>query len=135
MAPAVCEPAPVARVCVCVSVCVCVCASAALIFDGGVNPAHPKHIGSIDPTCDVVEVVKGKRCQLPRLVSNATSQKYACNVWGQETHSLVAYHMTCTRVYSAHVISWKLSFISPLLDYAGGSGFHREFCVNAHMYI
>lgn len=32
---------------------------AALIFDGGVNPAHPKHIGSIDPNCDVVEVVKG----------------------------------------------------------------------------
>lgn len=31
----------------------------ALIFDGSVNPAHPKHIGSIDPTCDVVEVVKG----------------------------------------------------------------------------
>uniref|UniRef100_A0A8C5HV92 Protein-serine/threonine kinase n=1 Tax=Gouania willdenowi TaxID=441366 RepID=A0A8C5HV92_GOUWI len=30
-----------------------------LIFDGSVNPAHPKHIGSIDPTCDVVEVVKG----------------------------------------------------------------------------
>ncbi|XP_061616392.1 pyruvate dehydrogenase kinase, isozyme 4 isoform X1 [Phyllopteryx taeniolatus] len=29
-----------------------------LIFDGSVNPAHPKHIGSIDPTCDVVEVVK-----------------------------------------------------------------------------
>ncbi|XP_068602989.1 pyruvate dehydrogenase kinase, isozyme 4 [Brachionichthys hirsutus] len=29
-----------------------------LIFDGAVNPAHPKHIGSIDPSCDVVEVVK-----------------------------------------------------------------------------
>lgn len=29
-----------------------------LIFDGSVNPAHPKHIGSIDPNCDVVEVVK-----------------------------------------------------------------------------
>uniref|UniRef100_A0A673ASG4 Protein-serine/threonine kinase n=1 Tax=Sphaeramia orbicularis TaxID=375764 RepID=A0A673ASG4_9TELE len=29
-----------------------------LIFDGSVNPAHPKHIGSIDPTCDVSEVVK-----------------------------------------------------------------------------
>uniref|UniRef100_A0A3Q3LIV2 Protein-serine/threonine kinase n=1 Tax=Mastacembelus armatus TaxID=205130 RepID=A0A3Q3LIV2_9TELE len=29
-----------------------------LIFDGSVNPAHPKHIGSIDPTCDVVGVVK-----------------------------------------------------------------------------
>ncbi|XP_051992470.1 pyruvate dehydrogenase (acetyl-transferring) kinase isozyme 2, mitochondrial-like [Xyrauchen texanus] len=29
-----------------------------LIFDGSTNPAHPKHIGSIDPHCDVVEVVK-----------------------------------------------------------------------------
>ncbi|KAM4631218.1 pyruvate dehydrogenase kinase, isozyme 4 [Polymixia lowei] len=29
-----------------------------LIFDGSVNPAHPKHIGSIDPSCDAVEVVK-----------------------------------------------------------------------------
>uniref|UniRef100_A0A3B4TQX7 Protein-serine/threonine kinase n=1 Tax=Seriola dumerili TaxID=41447 RepID=A0A3B4TQX7_SERDU len=31
-----------------------------LIFNGSVNPAHPKHIGSIDPSCDVVEVVKAK---------------------------------------------------------------------------
>ncbi|XP_056105644.1 pyruvate dehydrogenase kinase, isozyme 4 [Rhinichthys klamathensis goyatoka] len=29
-----------------------------LIFDGSTNPAHPKHIGSIDPNCDAVEVVK-----------------------------------------------------------------------------
>lgn len=29
-----------------------------LLFDGRTNPAHPKHIGSIDPNCDVVEVVK-----------------------------------------------------------------------------
>ncbi|XP_005992241.1 pyruvate dehydrogenase (acetyl-transferring) kinase isozyme 2, mitochondrial [Latimeria chalumnae] len=29
-----------------------------LIFGGTTNPAHPKHIGSIDPTCDVVEVVR-----------------------------------------------------------------------------
>ncbi|XP_030076273.1 pyruvate dehydrogenase kinase, isozyme 2 [Microcaecilia unicolor] len=29
-----------------------------LIFDGAMNPAHPKHIGSIDPNCDVTEVVK-----------------------------------------------------------------------------
>ncbi|XP_059412395.1 pyruvate dehydrogenase (acetyl-transferring) kinase isozyme 2, mitochondrial-like [Carassius carassius] len=29
-----------------------------LIFDGSTNPAHPKHIGSIDPNCDVVEVVE-----------------------------------------------------------------------------
>ncbi|XP_029518773.1 pyruvate dehydrogenase (acetyl-transferring) kinase isozyme 2, mitochondrial-like [Oncorhynchus nerka] len=29
-----------------------------LIFDGSVNPAHPKHIGTIDPDCDVTEVVK-----------------------------------------------------------------------------
>ncbi|XP_012688362.1 pyruvate dehydrogenase kinase, isozyme 4 [Clupea harengus] len=29
-----------------------------LIFDGSANPAHPKHIGSIDPVCDVVEVIQ-----------------------------------------------------------------------------
>lgn len=33
---------------------------AALIFDGSTNPAHPKHIGSIDPNCNVSEVVKGE---------------------------------------------------------------------------
>jgi hypothetical protein len=32
----------------------------ALIFDGSTNPAHPKHIGSIDPNCNVSDVVKGK---------------------------------------------------------------------------
>lgn len=32
----------------------------ALLFGGDINPAHPKHIGSIDPNCDVAEVVKGK---------------------------------------------------------------------------
>uniref|UniRef100_A0A8C4NFX9 Protein-serine/threonine kinase n=1 Tax=Eptatretus burgeri TaxID=7764 RepID=A0A8C4NFX9_EPTBU len=30
-----------------------------LLFGEGTNPAHPKHIGSIDPTCDVEDVVKG----------------------------------------------------------------------------
>uniref|UniRef100_A0A452H479 Protein-serine/threonine kinase n=1 Tax=Gopherus agassizii TaxID=38772 RepID=A0A452H479_9SAUR len=29
-----------------------------LLFGGDTNPAHPKHIGSIDPTCNVAEVVK-----------------------------------------------------------------------------
>ncbi|XP_060251527.1 pyruvate dehydrogenase kinase, isozyme 2 isoform X6 [Ovis aries] len=29
-----------------------------LLFDGRTNPAHPKHIGSIDPNCNVSEVVK-----------------------------------------------------------------------------
>ncbi|GCC22993.1 hypothetical protein chiPu_0001384 [Chiloscyllium punctatum] len=29
-----------------------------LVFDGRSNPAHPKHIGGIDPNCDVIEVVK-----------------------------------------------------------------------------
>ncbi|XP_043911078.1 pyruvate dehydrogenase kinase, isozyme 2 isoform X1 [Protopterus annectens] len=29
-----------------------------LIFNGSANPAHPKHIGSIDPHCDVVAVVR-----------------------------------------------------------------------------
>uniref|UniRef100_A0A674CP31 Protein-serine/threonine kinase n=1 Tax=Salmo trutta TaxID=8032 RepID=A0A674CP31_SALTR len=35
-----------------------------LIFDGSANPAHPKHIGTIDPDCDVTEVVKGTLCML-----------------------------------------------------------------------
>ncbi|XP_004631430.2 pyruvate dehydrogenase kinase, isozyme 3 isoform X1 [Octodon degus] len=29
-----------------------------LLFGDDTNPAHPKHIGSIDPTCDVADVVK-----------------------------------------------------------------------------
>ncbi|OXB58206.1 UNVERIFIED_CONTAM: hypothetical protein H355_009248 [Colinus virginianus] len=29
-----------------------------LLFDGSTNPAHPKHIGSIDPHCSVANVVK-----------------------------------------------------------------------------
>ncbi|MBN3271414.1 PDK1 kinase, partial [Polyodon spathula] len=29
-----------------------------LLFGGKVNPAHPKQIGSIDPNCNVVEVIK-----------------------------------------------------------------------------
>ena len=36
------------------------------------------------------------------------------HVINHKTHPLVAYHMTCTHVFSAHVISG----ISPLLDYA-----------------
>lgn len=31
----------------------------ALLFDGSTNPAHPKHIGSIDPHCSVANVVRG----------------------------------------------------------------------------
>ncbi|XP_041066734.1 pyruvate dehydrogenase (acetyl-transferring) kinase isozyme 3, mitochondrial isoform X2 [Carcharodon carcharias] len=29
-----------------------------LLFGGNTNPAHPKHIGSIDPNCNVADVVK-----------------------------------------------------------------------------
>ncbi|XP_053505200.1 pyruvate dehydrogenase kinase, isozyme 3b isoform X3 [Ictalurus furcatus] len=29
-----------------------------LLFSDGINHAHPKHIGSIDPTCNVIEVVR-----------------------------------------------------------------------------
>ncbi|KAK2532559.1 pyruvate dehydrogenase (acetyl-transferring) kinase isozyme 1, mitochondrial [Columba livia] len=29
-----------------------------LLFGGKLNPAHPKHIGSIDPSCNVVEVIR-----------------------------------------------------------------------------
>uniref|UniRef100_A0A8C9ELL6 Protein-serine/threonine kinase n=1 Tax=Pavo cristatus TaxID=9049 RepID=A0A8C9ELL6_PAVCR len=35
-----------------------------LLFGGDINPAHPKHIGSIDPNCNVAEVVKGKETKL-----------------------------------------------------------------------
>lgn len=51
-----------AIMCFCLPNTLCaLCYSAALIFNGSVNPAHPKHIGSIDPSCDVVEVVKGNQ--------------------------------------------------------------------------
>ena len=35
-----------------------------LLFGGDTNPAHPKHIGSIDPTCNVADVVKGKEASV-----------------------------------------------------------------------
>jgi len=31
-----------------------------LLFGGKGSPAHRKHIGSINPNCNVVEVIKGK---------------------------------------------------------------------------
>lgn len=34
--------------------------SAALIFDGTANPVHPNTIGSIDPHCQVGDVVQGE---------------------------------------------------------------------------
>uniref|UniRef100_F7D084 Protein-serine/threonine kinase n=1 Tax=Equus caballus TaxID=9796 RepID=F7D084_HORSE len=36
-----------------------------LLFGGDTNPAHPKHIGSIDPTCNVADVVKAKAPDKP----------------------------------------------------------------------
>lgn len=36
------------------------CFCSALLFGNDTNPAHPKHIGSIDPNCNVAEVVKGE---------------------------------------------------------------------------
>ncbi|KAM9300786.1 pyruvate dehydrogenase kinase, isozyme 3 isoform 3-T4 [Morus bassanus] len=36
-----------------------------LLFGGDINPAHPKHIGSIDPNCNVAEVVKAKAPNKP----------------------------------------------------------------------
>ena len=45
------------------------CTSSALIFDGSANPAHPKHIGTIDPDCAVTEVVKGA---VPHQLQHAT---------------------------------------------------------------
>lgn len=49
----------------------------ALIFEGSVNPAHPKHIGSIDPSCDVVEVVKGNEWSSPApILLSSHTQKH-----------------------------------------------------------
>uniref|UniRef100_A0A8C5CBX2 Protein-serine/threonine kinase n=1 Tax=Gadus morhua TaxID=8049 RepID=A0A8C5CBX2_GADMO len=36
-----------------------------LLFSNVTNPAHPKHIGSIDPACNVAEVVRGEPMALP----------------------------------------------------------------------
>uniref|UniRef100_A0A8C6P725 Protein-serine/threonine kinase n=1 Tax=Nothobranchius furzeri TaxID=105023 RepID=A0A8C6P725_NOTFU len=36
-----------------------------LLFGNDTNPAHPKHIGSIDPTCSVAEVVSGEFQNFP----------------------------------------------------------------------
>ncbi|MEQ2187849.1 hypothetical protein GOODEAATRI_008839, partial [Goodea atripinnis] len=36
------------------------CLCSALLFGNDTNPAHPKHIGSIDPNCNVAEVVSGE---------------------------------------------------------------------------
>lgn len=36
------------------------CFCTALLFGNDTNPAHPKHIGSIDPNCNVAEVVSGE---------------------------------------------------------------------------
>lgn len=33
----------------------------ALLFGNDTNPAHPKHIGSIDPACNVADVVNGEQ--------------------------------------------------------------------------
>lgn len=41
----------------------------ALLFGNDTNPAHPKHIGSIDPACNVADVVNGE----PRLPSSSSS--------------------------------------------------------------
>eukprot|EP00079_Xenopus_tropicalis_P039250 XP_017953021.1 PREDICTED: pyruvate dehydrogenase (acetyl-transferring) kinase isozyme 1, mitochondrial isoform X2 [Xenopus tropicalis] len=49
-----------------------------LLFGGKVkvNPAHPKHIGSIDPACNVVDVVKAKSPGQPIQVVYVPSHLY-----------------------------------------------------------
>lgn len=49
----------------------------ALLFGGDINPAHPKHIGSIDPNCDVAEVVKGKMKLILLLIKKLHNLEYA----------------------------------------------------------
>uniref|UniRef100_A0AAY4EAK8 Protein-serine/threonine kinase n=1 Tax=Denticeps clupeoides TaxID=299321 RepID=A0AAY4EAK8_9TELE len=36
-----------------------------LLFGDATNPSHPKHIGSIDPACNVAEVVTGENTHMP----------------------------------------------------------------------
>uniref|UniRef100_A0A671U3R0 Protein-serine/threonine kinase n=1 Tax=Sparus aurata TaxID=8175 RepID=A0A671U3R0_SPAAU len=75
-----------------------------LIFEGSVNPAHPKHIGSIDPSCDTVEVVKGNdsprllhthRCTLSHVINTLIS--FTAKNPGQPLHIVYVpshlYHM------------------------------------------
>uniref|UniRef100_A0A8C9EMK9 Protein-serine/threonine kinase n=1 Tax=Pavo cristatus TaxID=9049 RepID=A0A8C9EMK9_PAVCR len=50
-----------------------------LLFGGDINPAHPKHIGSIDPNCNVAEVVKGKETKLIILLIKKLTHKMYMN--------------------------------------------------------
>ncbi|NXV50265.1 PDK2 kinase, partial [Uria aalge] len=50
--------------------------SPALLFDGSTNPAHPKHIGSIDPHCSVANVVRGPNSQQPVSIVYVPSHLY-----------------------------------------------------------
>ncbi|NWU12750.1 PDK2 kinase, partial [Cephalopterus ornatus] len=78
-----------------------------LLFDGSTNPAHPKHIGSIDPHCNVANVVRGwwglgvpmvggfwvggaQRCQRPLLLPAATNSQQPVSIVYVPSH---LYHM------------------------------------------
>uniref|UniRef100_A0A8V1A268 Protein-serine/threonine kinase n=1 Tax=Gallus gallus TaxID=9031 RepID=A0A8V1A268_CHICK len=47
-----------------------------LLFDGSTNPAHPKHIGSIDPHCSVANVVRASNAQQPISIVYVPSHLY-----------------------------------------------------------
>ncbi|XP_074767491.1 pyruvate dehydrogenase (acetyl-transferring) kinase isozyme 1, mitochondrial isoform X2 [Athene noctua] len=47
-----------------------------LLFGGKINPAHPKHIGSIDPSCNVLEVIRAKSPGQPMQVVYVPSHLY-----------------------------------------------------------
>ncbi|XP_075027517.1 pyruvate dehydrogenase kinase, isozyme 2 isoform X2 [Calonectris borealis] len=47
-----------------------------LLFDGSTNPAHPKHIGSIDPHCSVANVVRASSSQQPISIVYVPSHLY-----------------------------------------------------------
>ncbi|XP_053084358.1 pyruvate dehydrogenase kinase, isozyme 4 isoform X2 [Pangasianodon hypophthalmus] len=72
-----------------------------LIFNGSTNPAHPKHIGSIDPHCDVVEVVKDAY----------ESSRMLCDQYYLMSPEVEIEQMNCERDLSLHpIIPFSLSF-------------------------
>ncbi|KAK3511919.1 hypothetical protein QTP70_027603 [Hemibagrus guttatus] len=72
-----------------------------LIFSGSTNPAHPKHIGSIDPNCDVVEVVKDAY----------ESSRMLCDQYYLMSPVVEIKQVNCERDFSVYTnVPFRLSF-------------------------
>ncbi|NXD17270.1 PDK1 kinase, partial [Nothocercus nigrocapillus] len=83
-----------------------------LLFGGKINPAHPKHIGSIDPSCNVVEVIRDgyesakSLCDLYYMSSpefileerNGNSKGFSCTVFNSFPPS-PRYTLCCDQDY------------------------------------